>query len=362
MAYHGREIYGREGCAYCHTEQVRSVVADTLRFGAPTEAWETRYDYPQLWGTRRIGPDLSREHGIRPDDWQLAHLYNPRSTVPDSIMPGYSWMFHGNAATPRPDALDLVAYVRSLGRDRDLEGPGVGSPQSSGAMVMNPSDAGATPEDTPTRVRDTVMGLDASAPVFFHSGADDQALLQQGQAVYTHNCSGCHGTHADGVGIAAAALRPRPVNLHLEHFSDEHLATVLWDGVAGSSMPAWRQWDKRDLAALAAYVASLEHPVVPPTLSQSDSLTASQTYQAHCVSCHGADGEGNGPAAGALKPTPVNFHVRQPSSERARDVLNNGVPGTAMPAWKSQLTPQQIELLIPYVQQMYGAQKGANTQ
>src|SRR3984893_7454902 len=57
----GRIIYGREGCAYCHTQQIRFLAADVRRFGAPTEAWETKYDYPQLWGTRRIGPDLSRE-------------------------------------------------------------------------------------------------------------------------------------------------------------------------------------------------------------------------------------------------------------------------------------------------------------
>ena len=56
----GREIYGREGCAYCHTQQIRYLHTDMLRFGAPTLAWETRFDYPHLWGTRRIGPDLAR--------------------------------------------------------------------------------------------------------------------------------------------------------------------------------------------------------------------------------------------------------------------------------------------------------------
>lgn len=352
---HGREIYGREGCAYCHTEQVRSVVADTRRFGVPTEPWETRYDYPQLWGTRRIGPDLSREHGLRSDDWQLAHLYNPRSTVPDSIMPGYSWMFRGSASAPGSDALDLVAYLRSLGRERDLADPGMTS-QTNGEMEMSAA-VEATPAEPPTRVRDTVMGLDAEAPVFMRSGRYDRALLQQGQVFYAHNCSGCHGTHADGAGPAAVALLPRPINLHMEHFSDEHMATVLWDGVAGSSMPAWRQWDKHDLAAVAAYVDSLESSQVAPALSSSDEQKAAQIYAAHCVSCHGAAGNGNGPAAGALKPNPANFHVRQPSSERARDVLNNGVPGTAMPAWKGQLSAEQIELLIPYVQQMYGVER-----
>jgi cytochrome c oxidase cbb3-type subunit 2 len=52
----GRAVYGREGCAYCHTQQVRYVHADMMRFGAPTLAWETARDYPHLWGTRRIGP------------------------------------------------------------------------------------------------------------------------------------------------------------------------------------------------------------------------------------------------------------------------------------------------------------------
>ena len=119
---HGREIYGREGCAYCHTEQVRVITADVVRFGAPTAPWETQYDYPHLWGTRRIGPDLSREHGLRTDDWHFAHLFDPRATVPDSIMPAYPWMFNGSAAKPNRDALDLVAYLRSLGRERELAG------------------------------------------------------------------------------------------------------------------------------------------------------------------------------------------------------------------------------------------------
>ncbi len=82
----GRIVYAREGCAYCHTQQIRTVPQDVQRFGAPTRAWENRYDYPQLWGTRRVGPDLSRETSIRSDDWQLTHFYNPRLIVPDSAL------------------------------------------------------------------------------------------------------------------------------------------------------------------------------------------------------------------------------------------------------------------------------------
>jgi cytochrome c oxidase cbb3-type subunit II len=101
----GRVIYGREGCAYCHTEQVRSLATDVRRFGAPTEPWETKYDYPQLWGTRRIGPDLSREFNLHLRDWQLTHLYNPRLVVRNSVMPPYPWLFDGSPNQPTSTVL-----------------------------------------------------------------------------------------------------------------------------------------------------------------------------------------------------------------------------------------------------------------
>src|SRR5437899_11310883 len=118
----GRIIYGREGCAYCHTQQIRFLADDVRRFGAPTEAWETKYDYPQLWGTRRIGPDLSREFNLRPRDWQLTHLYNPRLVVRDSVMPPYPWLFDGTPGRPTQEGLDVLAYIQSLGRARQLSG------------------------------------------------------------------------------------------------------------------------------------------------------------------------------------------------------------------------------------------------
>jgi len=64
----GRSVYAREGCAYCHTQQIRYLPNDVARFGAATLAWETIFDYPHLWGTRRIGPDLAREGSARSAD------------------------------------------------------------------------------------------------------------------------------------------------------------------------------------------------------------------------------------------------------------------------------------------------------
>jgi len=122
-AQRGRAIYGREGCAYCHTQQIRYLHSDMQRFGAPTLAWETRLDYPHLWGTRRIGPDLTRAGGTRTSDWHYTHLFSPRSVVPDSVMPAYRALFDGAPTQPRQEARDLVTYLETLGRARELAGP-----------------------------------------------------------------------------------------------------------------------------------------------------------------------------------------------------------------------------------------------
>jgi mono/diheme cytochrome c family protein len=121
-------------------------------------------------------------------------------------------------------------------------------------------------------------------------------------------------------------------------------------------MPAWRQLEKTDLEDVTSYVQLLQAQAVHLQMSPVDAAAAKTIYAANCVSCHGTTGQGNGPAAGALKPSPVNFHVRQPTTERAWTVLRDGVPGSAMPSWKSNLTEDERRLLIPYIQQMYGTE------
>src|SRR4029077_9746824 len=177
----GRVIYGREGCAYCHTEQIRSLAADVRRFGAPTEAWETKYDYPQLWGTRRIGPDLAREFNVHPRDWQLTHLYNPRLVVRDSVMPPYPWLFSGSANQPTQEALDLLAYLQSLGRARQLSGFDQQAMASSMQSAMpdlamaSQASARATPPSVPIAM---TGGYSDSAPVL-HPASDPNDLQEE---------------------------------------------------------------------------------------------------------------------------------------------------------------------------------------
>ncbi len=105
----GRDIYIREGCVGCHSQQIRPLVAEVMRYGKHSVAGEHIYDRPFLWGSKRTGPDLGRVGGKYSDKWHELHLTNPRSVVPASIMPAYPWL-----AKNKVDAKDITAKLELL--------------------------------------------------------------------------------------------------------------------------------------------------------------------------------------------------------------------------------------------------------
>lgn len=105
----GRDVYIREGCYNCHSQMIRPLRAETLRYGHYSLAGESVYDHPFQWGSKRTGPDLARVGGRYSDEWHYAHLRNPRDLVPESNMPAYPWL----AQTP-VDADGLPARMRAL--------------------------------------------------------------------------------------------------------------------------------------------------------------------------------------------------------------------------------------------------------
>jgi cytochrome c oxidase cbb3-type subunit 2 len=107
----GRNVYVREGCYGCHSQQVRSLDDETLRYGPYALAGESVYDHPFQWGSKRTGPDLSRVGGRYSNDWQRVHLLNPRDVVPESNMPGYPWL-----ADDRLDGTEVAAMMTALRR------------------------------------------------------------------------------------------------------------------------------------------------------------------------------------------------------------------------------------------------------
>ncbi len=88
----GRDVYVREGCHNCHSQMIRPLRSETLRYGHYSVAGESVYDHPFQWGSKRTGPDLARVGGRYSDDWHRIHLINPRDLVPESIMPAYPWL------------------------------------------------------------------------------------------------------------------------------------------------------------------------------------------------------------------------------------------------------------------------------
>jgi cytochrome c oxidase cbb3-type subunit 2 len=105
----GRNVYVREGCYSCHSQMVRPFRDETERYGHYSLAAESMYDHPFQWGSKRTGPDLARVGGRYSDEWHVQHLKDPRSVVPESIMPGYSFLAERELVTG-----DMGAHLKAL--------------------------------------------------------------------------------------------------------------------------------------------------------------------------------------------------------------------------------------------------------
>jgi cytochrome c oxidase cbb3-type subunit II len=113
----GRKIYVGEGCWHCHSQFVRPVSNEDKRWGpvSKTEEYQNELQRPVLFGTRRVGPDLSREGGRRSNDWHATHFFKPTDLSEGSPMPEYPWFFDGSSAAPNKRGLALMTYVQWLG-------------------------------------------------------------------------------------------------------------------------------------------------------------------------------------------------------------------------------------------------------
>jgi cytochrome c oxidase cbb3-type subunit II len=107
----GRDIYIREGCYTCHSQMIRPFRDEVERYGHYSLAAESMYDHPFQWGSKRTGPDLARVGGKYSDAWHVQHLKEPRSVVPQSIMPGYTFLAETPLKVPDP-AANLTALRR----------------------------------------------------------------------------------------------------------------------------------------------------------------------------------------------------------------------------------------------------------
>jgi cytochrome c oxidase cbb3-type subunit 2 len=135
----GRNIYVREGCYNCHSQMVRPLRDEVERYGPYSLAAESMYDHPFQWGSKRTGPDLARVGGRYSDEWHRAHMVDPQSVVPESIMPGYPFLAErpvrssdiaehmlANRAVGVPYSDEMIAAAAAdLRAQADPEGAGV---------------------------------------------------------------------------------------------------------------------------------------------------------------------------------------------------------------------------------------------
>jgi cytochrome c oxidase cbb3-type subunit 2 len=135
----GRNIYIREGCYVCHSQQIRPFKDEVERYGHYSLAAESMYDKPFQWGSKRTGPDLARVGGRYSNDWHVQHLASPRAVVPESVMPAYAFLVDRKLEVP-----DIAAHLKAL--------RAVGVPYSD-EMIANAAsdlDAQVNPDADPT--------------------------------------------------------------------------------------------------------------------------------------------------------------------------------------------------------------------
>jgi cytochrome c oxidase cbb3-type subunit I/II len=298
----GRRVYLSEGCWYCHSQYVRPVTGETRRWGPVSEAGEYAFDVPHLFGTRRIGPDLTRVGLKYGDEWHYAHFWNPRMLSEDSIMQPGEGLF--DAPERRIKIVDDGAGNRTLEKTSFTQALfDFGSkeqmkltPNSDGLLFVPQQARGKFPmiwtpnkEYTGDIVRiaaetDDLKGLVAYVQklgmnrgkwrdVFEPQEIEvtDVTLprsaewIAYGKEVYQRRCIGCHGEKGDGNGPAATFLfnqRPRNFSVGVFKFrltqkpipTDGDLLRTITRGVRGTAMPAWYELPLNDRLAVIQYI------------------------------------------------------------------------------------------------------------
>ncbi len=304
----GRGVYIREGCWYCHSQYVRPVTGEEFRWGPVSEAGEYTYDLPHLFSTRRIGPDLTRVGLKYADEWHYAHHWDPRFTVPDSIMPSFKWLFHQVRVPVRKEedrglVLETTPVLTQYFTMKD-ERPIRLFPNERGLSFIRPRPDGEFPiEGKPqldqTAFRDQqptftsvllviptkeMVGLVAyvqklganrgawrevfdpqNLSVSIMKIPESEDLLARGKTVYEQRCVGCHGVKGDGNGLAATFLFPRPRDFTIGAFkfrvtpsgslpTDGDLFRTVTRGVRWTAMPTWHEIPEKDRLAVVTYI------------------------------------------------------------------------------------------------------------
>ncbi len=308
----GRDIYQREGCINCHTQTVRPLKAEVMRYGEYSKAGEFAYDRPSLWGSKRTGPDLARV-GLRlPKAVHYKHFEDPKSTVPASIMPVYGWM--------KEDALD-VAEIKSH---------------------MDALSLPYTEEDL--KELDGKNDLDALVAYMLSLGhaikkapkaGKEAAELSRGEVLYSELCAGCHGDKREG------GYGPALVELG---YSEGDLKELILKGT-GEGMPGFEgSIESEDLKDLVTFLLGGGAEAATPSAGAG-------LYNDNCAGCHDATGTGGyGPSL--IDNTWLGKEVAMEDAG-IKEIIIKGTEG-GMPPWAGTLSDSDIDEIIKHIRVLGG--------
>jgi mono/diheme cytochrome c family protein len=347
----GRALFYSNGCNYCHTQYVR---AEDTAMGPVSEGGSYIFDNPMILGSERTGPDLSYIGRKRSEVWEIEHLKDPRQFSPLSIMPSFEFLSE--------DELKAIAtYLFSLGNRVAQE-----------RMILPPEPYAGQMDPIP--YPKTAPGSDQPQgwPTWKAAG------LQEGKELYVEYCLTCHGCAGNGLGSYAGTLVVTPANFKQEPFRSMPDDQWFWhvsEGIPGTVMPTWREslteeqrWKviryvqqvfarpvmhDPDEGDPSGEYANLTNPL-PLTIEVLDAGKA--IYTRECMVCHGDAGRGHGPYRDLLQPGPPDFGDGSYGDYTDADYfwrISEGVPWSAMPAWKLQYSEEERWKLVHYIRTIF---------
>jgi cytochrome c oxidase cbb3-type subunit 2 len=343
----GRIVFYSNGCNYCHTQYVR--LEDT-GMGAQSQGGNYVFDDPMILGSERTGPDLSYIGRKRSEQWEVDHWKDPRDMSPMSLMPSFEFLSDQELS-------DMAAYVFNLG-DRVAAQYMVAPP----AAYAGASDPIPYPEVAPTA--DQPRGW----PLW------EASQLQEGKEKYVKYCLTCHGCAGNGLGSYAGTLTVTPADFKQEPFRSMPDTEWFWhvsEGVQGSVMPPWKASLTEDERwkiihyIQQVFATPVEHDpdegdpsgsyagVTNPLPKTVDTLDQGKhIFIRECWVCHGDAGRGEGVYRQGLLPVPPDFGDGSYGDFSDADYfwrISEGVPWTAMPAWKVHYGEEDRWSLVYYI-------------
>jgi cytochrome c oxidase cbb3-type subunit 2 len=241
----GRDIYQREGCFYCHTQTVRPLKTEVMRYGEYSKAGEFAYDHPFLWGSKRTGPDLARIGGKYPDAWHYRHLENPRAFFKESNMPSYAFL-----KERKLDPQEVERHMKALGfpyTKEEIEA--LKDKTEMDALVAYLQVIG-------TAVKKKEEAIEAKVMEEKNPLVGDKEAIKRGKELFEKNCMVCHGD--DGKGGIGPSLQDNVWLGKEGDISDGKLFSIISDGTQAGMPPFGKQIDKNGIWSIVSYIRTLQ--------------------------------------------------------------------------------------------------------